>query len=583
MDKKAIIEVLEAIAVLLELKDESSFKIRAYHNAKRVLESLEQDLGTLVDEGNLQSIRGIGKALAEKIETLYRTGNLSYYEALRASVPEGLIEMLEIPGLGPKKIKAIHRALGVEDLDALKAVCDSGQVASLPGFGPKSQQNIINGIAHRLAYSKRHLWWRAQKVAQPILKTLRNLKEVERVECAGSLRRRMETVGDLDFIVASTEPEPIMNWFCQQQGVIEVTAHGTTKSSVRFEDGLQADLRVVAPEHYCFALHHFTGSKEHNVQLRQRALSKGLSLSEWGLQPKNAEQSKTQPIASIRSETDLFEALELPYIPPELREGLGEIEAAEAGQLPQLVQPQQIRGTFHNHTTASDGQDSLEVMAAKADSFAWGYLGIADHSQSSRQAKGLSPEQLEKQIQHIRTLNASGNFHVHLFAGTECDILADGSLDYPDELLAQLDYVVVSIHSGFSQNEKTMTDRIVRAIEHPHSTMLGHATGRLLLKREPYAVDMERVIAAAIKNQTMIELNSHPERLDMDWRYWKKAAQSGLLCCINTDAHSAEELGHWEIGVGIARKGWLEAKQIFNTRTLSEVKTYFQTSQSLSN
>jgi DNA polymerase (family 10) len=412
----------------------------------------------------------------------------------------------------------------------------------------------------------------------------------------------METVGDLDFIVAAKEIEPVMDWFCRLPGVQEVTARGETKSSVRFESGLQADLRIVPNNQFVFALHHFTGSKNHNVQMRQRALARGLSLSEWGLVPAEGEGTVKEKAArgvadskgssgggvspaapagtpaqksEINSESELFAALGLAFIPTELREGLGEIEAAEANRVPQLVELGQIRGTFHCHTTASDGRNTLLEMVAAAEALGWDYFGVADHSKSSVQAKGLTEERLAKQIDEIADLNRTKRFHVRVFTGTECDILPDGQLDFDDALLAKLDYVVASVHSTFSQDEATMTARIIRAIEHPRTTMLGHLTGRLLLRREGYRVDAAKVIDAAIAHGVIIELNASPWRVEMDWRLWRKAAERGLICSINPDAHETGDLEYVRTGVNIARKGWLTKEHVFNTRTLAEVEKHF--------
>ena len=335
-------------------------------------------------------------------------------------------------------------------------------------------EKILSGIRNREAYSKRHLWWEAEEAARPILEGLRALPEVGRAEVAGSLRRMVETVGDLDFLAASDRPDPIMDWFVSQPGVKEVTARGSSKSSVRFEDGLQADLRVVPPDQYVFALHHFTGSKDHNVAMRGRALSLGYSLSEWGLRQ---DDRKSMSVASVREESDLFSLLGLPYIPPELREGRGELEAAENGDLPDLVKPGDLRGAFHNHTHASDGENSLEDMTRAAQDLGWEYFGVADHSKASVQANGLNEVRVQKQLEQVRRLNASGTFSCHVFAGVECDILRDGSLDLEDSTLEMLDYVVVSVHSSFTLSEEQMTRRIIRAVEHPCATMLGHLTG----------------------------------------------------------------------------------------------------------
>jgi len=575
MDKKDIIDVLERIGTMLEIKGENPFKVRAYFSGARTLQTMEEDLGEVIRSGKLGEIPGIGKALTEKVETLFNTGQLEFYEKLVASVPDGLMDLLEVPGLGGKKIKALHEQLAVDSIESLTQACKEGKVAELKGFGEKTQEKILSGIKNREAYAARHLWWDARAVVDRILPSLKELPEVEKVEAAGSFRRGMETVGDLDFIVASGNPAPIMEWFTSMDGVAEVTAHGDTKSSIRLEGGMQADLRVVPPEQFYFALHHFTGSKDHNVRMRQKALSLGLSLSEWGLRPEEEKDStrKAGPIEA-HAEEDVFRALGLSYVPPALREGMGEVEAAERGELPELIKYTDLRGCFHNHTTASDGRNSLEEMAAEADRRGWDYLGIADHSKSSFQANGLNEERLLKQVQAIHEFNASGRYRPRLFAGSEVDILSEGRLDFEDEVLEKLDYVVASVHNGLSQDEETMTHRLIRAIEHPQVTMLGHLSGRLLLRREASRLNVQKVIDAALANGKMLELNANPMRLDMDWRHWRKAAERGLLCCINPDAHALHHFDYQLAGVYAARKGWLQAEHIFNTRTLGEVVDY---------
>jgi len=582
MTKNEIAEVLEQIAVLLELKGENPFKIRAYASGARALEAMEEtEIVRLVEAEELDSVKGIGTALAQKIGELHVTGRLEFFEKLKASVAPGLVEMLEVPGLGAKKIKVIHEQLGIDTLAGLAEACADGRVAALPGFGVKSQEKIAEGIKNREAYGKRHLWWLANEVARPIVEGLRQLQQVERAEAAGSLRRGMETVGDLDFIVGSRDPEPVMTWFCDLPEVKEVTARGVTKSSVRFEGGLQADLRIVPPEQFVFALHHFTGSKDHNVAMRQRALARGWSMSEWGLVPAEGEGTAKEKAERgeslvVADEAELFAKLELTFVPPALREGLGEIEAAEAGELPKLVELTDLRGAFHNHTTASDGRNTLAEMVAAAEALGWEYLGIADHSQASYQANGLDAERLAQQIAEIRALNESGKYRTHVFAGSEVDILTDGRLDFADDVMAQLDYVVASVHNALTQSEADMTKRIIRAIENPHVTMLGHPTGRLLLRREASKVDLAKVIDAAIAHEVIIELNASPWRLDLDWRWWRKAADKGLICAINPDAHETSGLEHVATGVHAARKGWLEARHVLNTRPLAEVKQHFR-------
>jgi DNA polymerase (family 10) len=605
MTKNEIADALAEIGTLLDLKGENPFKVRAYQAGARVVEAIEEaELARLIAAGELESVKGLGEALAQKIGELQATGKLEFLEKLRASVAPGLVEMLQVPGLGPKKIKALHEKLGLADLAALAAACRDGRVAALEGFGEKTAEKILAGIANREAYGKRHLWWEAWEIAQPIVNGLRALPGVTHAEAAGSLRRGLETVGDLDFLVAARDVAPVVAWFTTQAHVKEVTAQGETKASVRFASGLQADLRIVPEEQFVFALHHFTGSKDHNVQMRQRALARGWRLSEWGLVPAAMRDTEdggrtteggpeadkpvragtvkaavahtaAQDRIAVRNEAELFGKLGLHFIPPELREGLGEIEAAEAGELPRLVELADLRGAFHNHTTASDGRNTLAEMVAAAAALGWEYLGIADHSKASFQANGLTEERLLRQVAEIRALNAAGRFKTHVFAGTECDILADGRLDFHADMLAQLDYTVVSVHNAFAQDEAKMTARIVRAIEQPHVTMLGHLTGRLLLRREGYRVDAAKVIDAAIANGVIIELNASPWRLDMDWRLWRRAAEKGLLCAINPDAHDTAGLGHVRAGINAARKGWLTPEHVLNTRTKAAVARFF--------
>lgn len=614
MNKHEIAAVLTDIGTLLELKGENPFKIRAYQAGARVVESLgEEELAARIAAGSLREIKGIGEALAEKITELNATGKLEFYEKLKASVPAGLRELMTIPGVGPKKVKALHDKLGVDSLAKLQQACAEDKVAALEGFGARTQEKILEGIRNREAYGRRHLWVEAFALSLPILEGLRQLPQVKLAESCGSLRRRMETVGDLDFLVGTDEPAPVAAWFVQAPGVKEVTAQGETKVSVRLENGLQADLRLVPPAQFVFALHHFTGSKDHNVQMRHRALQRGLSMSEWGLAPADGagtvkakvglaesapsaggqsakgkgvraskpasgapDPSLSAPSAlhpAVQTEADLFRHLGLAFIPPELREGLGEIEAAEQGRLPELVTEADIRGVFHNHTTASDGHNTLEEMTAAAQALGLEYLGIADHSKASFQARGLDEARLADQVGTIRKLNASKKYKTWVFAGTECDILPDGRLDFAPEVLAALDYVVVSVHSVFRQSREDMTKRIIRAIESPHVTMVAHLTGRLLLEREGYDLDVEKVIDAAIANDVVIELNASAWRLDMDWRLWR-AADARLLCSINPDSHRTTTLADYYLGVGTARKGWLTKDRIVNTKPLAEMKQW---------
>jgi DNA polymerase (family 10) len=446
----------------------------------------------------------------------------------------------------------------------------------LGGFGAKSAEKILSGIANREAYSKRHLWWSVQEFVHEIVSGLEAHSLVKRASVAGSFRRRLETVGDLDFIVASSTPGPIMDWFTEIDGVKEITAKGETKSSVRFENGIQADLRIVSEKQFVFALHHFTGSKDHNVMMRQRALSMGYRLSEWGIFEKDSEGTiPIEAVNDIQTESDLFKFFGLEMIEPELREGLGEILAAENKELPELIESHEIQGVFHNHTTLSDGMNTLDEMVQQAESFGWSYIGFADHSKSSVQANGLNEERVLKMIAQIQSFNESGKSPVTVFSGIECDILKDGSLDFDESILGRLDYVVASVHSSFSQPEEEMTQRVIRAIESPSVTMLGHPTGRLLLRREGYQIDIFKVIDAAIANRVIIEINANPQRLDMDWRFWKQAIQRGLMCSINPDAHSINNLNYFEAGVNIARKGWINSDSLLNSRDTDGIKRWF--------
>ncbi len=580
--RDTLIETLESIALLLELKGENPFKTRAYTNAARVIEVFSGDFLALAKAGELETVDGIGKAIAAKLTELVTTGTLPYYEKLRAEFPATIFEMFGIPGLGPKKIKAVWEQLGISDLMALEEAAKDGRVAALPGFGQKTATNLLASIEQRRKHSGYFLLGDAAPVAEVILEDLKALPDVSQASVAGSYRRRKEVLHDLDLIVAGKNPAEIIWYFTHHAQVESIIAQGPTKASVRFASGLQCDLRVVTNDEYPFALNYFTGSKEHNVIMRSRALDRGWTLNEYRLGPvearatgRNAEIATQDDIPKIYQERDLYRALDLDYIEPELREGRGEIAAAEEGRLPKLIELENLRGTFHNHTTASDGRSSLSEMADAAMEIGLEYLGIADHSKSSVQAYGLTEEKLLAQVEEIRALNATYN-GFQLLAGTECDILKDGSLDYSDEVLSQLDYVVASVHSSFTQSEADMTKRLIRAMENPHVTMLGHLTGRVLLSREAYAVDIPAVIEAAAATGTIIELNASPYRLDMDWRWWQLAKEKGVKCAINPDAHHTSGLQYLWFGVALARKGWLEKSDVVNCLPLAKIRMELQ-------
>jgi DNA polymerase (family 10) len=570
MTKDEVAAALDEIGTLLELKGENSFRCNAYRNAARAVQQLDGDLATLVSENKLSEVRGIGATLQEKISTLVTTGKLPFLDDLRTSIPSAIVEMLRIPGLGPKKIIALHDSLGVDSIDKLKAACESGAVAGLKGFGAKTQKKILEGIAFLGQVGNRVRIDLAMSLGQTLLEQVRTFPGVIRSELCGSLRRCRETVRDIDILVSSADPQPIMDAFVKLPEVVQVVAHGPTKSSITAAmhvEGekvmLNADLRVVTEEHFPFALLYFTGSKEHNIRLRQRAVERGLSLNEYAL------ANDTTSI-SAKNEADIYAALGMEYLPPEMREDTGEVEVAAARAVPKLVTAAEIRGVFHNHTTYSDGSATLEEMALAAKRLGFEYFGVADHSQSLTIARGLSPAAVRKQWEEIDRLNRRLD-GITILKGTEVDILEDGSLDFDDDLLSGFDYVVASVHTLFGMPEAEMTARVCKALEHPALTMLGHCTGRLLLRREGYKIDLEKVLQAAAKNGKMIEINAQPLRLELDWVHVKRAKALSIPIVINTDAHSPGELNLYHYGVQVARRGWLTSQDVFNTHSLNDV------------
>ena len=576
MTKSEIAAVLEEIGTLLELKGENPFKIRAYANAARSIEAWGGSFSDLQDEEALGKIPGIGKSIADKIKELAATGSLKYLEELRAEFPAAILELFSISGLGAKKIKALYDKLQISSIEQLMKACQSGRVAKLPGFGETTQEKICKAIEERAKHSGYFQFGEIAQEAETLKSDLAGHPDSLQVDVAGSYRRRKEIVHDVDLVVATKKPEPIMKFFVAHPLVESIIAQGPTKSSVRLRSGIQCDLRVVSAAEYPFALAYFTGNKEHNIELRSRALKRGWTLNEYRLaplppDPKTKKQRALKKIPKVRDEAELYHALDLDFIPPELRENWGEFEAAERHSLPKLIEKENLRGAFHSHTTASDGHNSIEEMAEAAQALGLEYLGIADHSRSSIQAHGLDEAKLRAQAAAIRKLNKK--FHgFRLFAGVECDILRDGSLDFGDDVLSELDFVVASIHSVFNLSEADMTRRIIRAISNPLVTILAHPTGRLLLKREPYVVDLPAVIDAAAETGTWIELNAAPKRLDLDWRWWPRAKEKGVKCVINPDAHRAERLQDLWFGIGIARKGWLTKNDVMNCLPLGKIE-----------
>jgi len=574
MSKDDIISVFENIARLLELQGENPFKIRAYLHAAKALETLAEPLEKLVAEDRLVSVDGIGKATAEKIGTLSTTGRLEYYNELREEFPPDILTLFDIQGLGGKKIKVLWDSLKVHSITSLERACKAGKVAELPGFGEKTAANIIKAIEHMRSHAGEFRYGDIAALAESLLEDLLGHPDVGQAQIAGSFRRKKEIVRDLDFLVSSKKPEAVMEFFTTHPLVENILAHGATKSSVILKSGIQCDLRAVSAAEFPFALNYFTGSKEHNVRMRSRALSRGWSLNEYRFSATEGRELH-EPLPEIHEESDIYRALGLDPVEPELRENHGEIEAAEKHTLPRLVEWSNLRGAFHNHTTASDGRSTLEDMVAAAKELGLEYLGIADHSKASFQANGLDEKRLADQVARIAEINASEK-DIHIVTGTECDILTDGSLDFSDEILATLDYVVASIHSSFTMPAAEMTARIIRAMENPFVTMLAHPTGRLLLGREAYQLDIPAILDAAAATGTWIELNANPRRLDLDWRWWQLAKEKGVKCVINPDAHSTAGLQDLIFGIGIARKGWLSKDDVLNTLPLEKVRVALQ-------
>ena len=565
--REKIVTILNQIALILEIKGENAFKIRAYKYGSEVIENYGDDIIQVTKDGKLGELKGIGKALASKIEEIVETGKLTYLDELKLEFPDTFFDLFEISNLGPKKIKKLYDNLQIDSIDKLEASCKNNEISKISGFGKKSVEAILESISFSKSNSKFFRTGDIAPIAESILEFLRQLPQTSQAEIAGSYRRGKEIVHDIDFIVATKLPVEIINEFTEMPEVAQVISKGKTKSSVRLNNGLQCDLRAVKNSEFPFALNYFTGSKAHNVKMRSLAIKNGYSLNEYAL---NSKTKTNEDV--INDESDLYKALGLSFIHPALREDQGEVEAAKDASLPNLIQIENLKGTFHNHTTASDGKNSLSEMAEAATDLGLQYLGISDHSKSSVQANGLSDEELLQQVKEIKDFNDRNNNELTIFSGVECDILKDGSLDYNESVLSQLDYCIASVHSSFSITENEMTKRVIKAIESPHVTMIGHLTGRLLLLRKPYDINVSKIIDACAKNNTIIEINANPRRLDMDWRWWKKAKDKGVKCSINPDAHKIEHFQYLHFGVKIAQKGWLESSDVVNCLPIDEIK-----------
>jgi len=556
--------MFEQLADLLEIREENPFRIRAYRNAARVIRAHPQPMTGLVDAGaDLSELPGIGNDLAGKIETIVRTGKLPLLEQVRARVPRLLVEMTRIEGLGPKRAKKLYGALKIRSLEDLQRAARSGRIRELEGFGARTEQLIAQRAARAISAERRLGLADAEGLAGPLVEYLQHVSSVKAVEVAGSFRRRRETVGDLDVLVSATRSAPVMDELVAYEDVVEVVSKGPTRATVRLRAGLQVDVRVVAPASFGSALHYFTGSKAHNIAVRRLAMAKGLKLNEYGI-------FRDKRRIGGRTEQEVFAAVGLDYIAPELREDRGEIEAARRKKLPALVELGHIRGDLHCHTRATDGRDTLEAMAKAAAACGYEYLSINDHSRHVSVAHGLDSRRLQQQIRAIDRLNDKLDGLVVL-KSVEVDILDNGALDLPDSVLKQLDFTVCAIHYGFGRSRAKQTERILRAMDHPCFNILAHPTGRLINARDPYDIDLERILEAARERGRILELNAQPDRLDLDDRACRMAREAGVRVAISTDAHSTTDLGLMRFGIGQARRGWLERNDVINTRPLAEL------------
>lgn len=559
-----IATVFEEIADLLEIEGANPFRIRAYRNAARTLSELPKDARALLETGDdLIRLPGIGDDLAAKIAEIVATGSCSLLQRLRKELPPAITELLHIPGLGPKRVKALYHDLDVQTVEQLYRAARDGRIRALPGFGEKTELNILQAVEAHVSQDRRFKLATAAQYAESLSAFLQRIAGVSQVTVAGSFRRMRETVGDLDILVTASEPDPVMQHFTAYDEVAEVLSAGSTRASVVLKCGLQVDLRVVAETSYGAALHYFTGAKAHNIAIRRIAQKLGLKVNEYGV-------FRGETRIAGETEASVYRAVDLPYIPPELREDRGEIEAARAGRLPRLVELADLKGDLHAHTKATDGHDTLRDMARAAQALGFEYLAITEHSRRLTMAHGLDPLRLLRQCDEIDQLNKELNGFT-LLKGIEVDILEDGSLDLPDEILGRLDLVVGAVHSKFDLSRSKQTERILRAMQHPHFTLLAHPTGRLIEQRAPYDVDMLRIIRQAKNRGCFLELNAHPERLDLLDTYCQIAKDEGVLVSINSDAHSSFDFANLRFGIGQARRGWLEKRDVLNTRPLADL------------
>lgn len=573
---------LQEVFKLMQLAGENRFKAIAFDKASITVSGLSDDINEYINEKKLTDIKGIGKSIAEDIYTYAETGSMPVLEALQEKVPSGLIKWTEISGLGPKNILKIHKEFGISEIEELKQIIESGELAKLPGLGGKSAEKIMKSIEWMEKHDERCRLDEAQKIADDILSDLKSLEGVQQIEVAGSLRRSKETIGDIDILIAAEEKyiAPLFETFTNHERVTEVLGKGDTKSSVRTTEGRQVDLRIVKPENFAAALMYFTGSKEHNVGMRSRARDRGMSLNEYGLYKLNADgETNWKAPQKTQTEADIYAKLDLNFVPPELREDRGEFEVFENQETLDLVTDDDIQGVIHAHSTWSDGKFSIKEMAQACIDRGYTYLGITDHSQTAAYAGGLKPDEIKQQWEEIDELNESfkaEGIDFVIFKGIESDILADGSLDYEDEILAGFDFVIASVHQTLDMPEAKMMERFRNAIKNPYTRMIGHPTGRLLLRREESNIDLNELVALAAEYNTAIEINANPRRLDLDWKFGNKAKEVGMMTSINPDAHTIDGIDLMKYGVRIARKGKYEKERVLNTKSAEEVKKFFE-------
>ncbi len=572
LSNQQIATIFSNIADMLEIMGESKFRFLSYRRASETISELPRDLAAYVEDGTLEEIPGVGKAIADKIRELLSTGQLAYYEQLKAHVPETLVEVMKVNGVGPKKAKLFWDQLGVTTLTALQEAAAAGKLRALSGMGAKSEAKILESIAALSRQTGRFPIGRVRPTAEAVLKELMTVEGALEGTLAGSLRRGKTTIGDVDILIASESPAPLMERFVSVPRVARVLGKGDTKSSVETDFGLQMDLRVLKPSQWGTALQYFTGSKEHNIRIRELALAKGYSLNESAFSPvdANGRVIPDAPKVTFAREEEVYEFLGLPWIPPELREDSGEIEAALQGKLPDLITRADIIADLHMHTTWSDGTLSIRGMAEQAIQRGHRYICITDHSRSLGVANGLSIERLMQQHDEIQQLNEEFDGRITLLHGTEMDIKADATLDFPDDVLAQLDFVVASLHVSLGQPRAQITDRLLAAIHNPHVDLIGHPSARYMLDREPVDADWDAVFDAAAKTGVALEINCNPRRLDLDAPYARRAIELGIPICINTDAHSPAMLDDLSYGVTIARRGWVTPQHVLNTKPLPE-------------